>query len=137
IRAKRTAELISGRSDVIVDEQLIETDFGEWEGKPKSVFIKENPAVWEAWKNDPTDAKAGGTGETAGEVVRRGDDFFKSILQENSRKIMVVAHNGFNRLYLSHKLGMPLKNYRKLFLNNASVTVFTLDEEGEMILESV
>src|SRR5699024_8577625 len=131
IRARHTAEIVSGKKEVATDKRLIETDFGKWEGKQKEKFIAEDPALWNAWKNDPADVKAGGTGETAGEVVKRGDDFFTSLHSGSNRKIMVVAHNGFNRLYLSHKLEMPLRNYQKLFLNNASVTIFTLDKEGE------
>jgi alpha-ribazole phosphatase/probable phosphoglycerate mutase len=48
---------------------------------------------------------------------------------------MVVAHNGINRLYLAHKLGMPLKNYRQLVQENSSITRFTLDQDGTLTLE--
>ncbi len=138
IRARRTAEIVSGRKDVIMDDRLIETDFGKWEGKAKEVFIPENRAIWKAWNEDPTHVRAGETGDTAGEVVSRVDAFFQSLLKKREEeKVIVVAHNGINRLYLSYKLGMPLKNYRKFFLDNASVTIFTLDEQGEMILRSL
>lgn len=140
IRAKRTAEIVSGSNEVVTDERIIEADFGQWEGKPKEEFIKENPSLWQAWQEDPTNVKAGGTGDTAGEIVKRADDFFKSLIDSHLKydhKVMVVAHNGLNRLYLSYKLGMPLKNYRKLFLNNASVTILSIDEQGEMRLDGL
>ena len=139
IRARRTAEIVSGGKAVTTDARLIETDFGRWEGKPKSVFIKENEALWQAWTTDPTDVQAGGTGDTAGAVVARADAFFRSVNTAGhpDRMLMVVAHNGLNRLYLSYKLGMPLKNYQRFFLDNASVTVFTLDEDNNMILRSL
>ncbi len=138
IRARRTAEIVSGRDDVIAEERLIETDFGQWEGKTKEVFIPENPSIWNAWNEDPTNVRAGETGDTAGGVVSRVDKFFQSLIKKRKEeKIMVVAHNGVNRLYLSYKLGMPLKNYRKFFLDNASVTIFVLDGYGELVLRSL
>ena len=45
-----------------------------------------------------------------------------------------MAHNGMNRFYLAYKLGMNLKDCRKLMIENASVSLFQLDEEGEITL---
>src|SRR5699024_2599454 len=70
-RAVKTTQIVSGRKDIETDQRLIEVDFGEWEGKSKTVFIPENKSLWEEWITDPTDVKAGGTGESAGEVVAR------------------------------------------------------------------
>lgn len=134
-RACRTAQIASGGRDVITDERLIEADFGLWEGKTKEQFIVENEELWSGWMNDPTHAKAGGTGETALDVVRRVNAFYDSLLEKHrTGNVLVVAHNGVNRFYLAHKLGMNLKHYRKLVQDNSSVTLFTLDEEGELTL---
>lgn len=135
-RALRTAEIASGGKRVVTDNRLIEIDFGVWEGKTKEEFIAENRNLWHNWINDPEITQAGGTGETAGTVVSRADSFFKHLLETHtSGNILVVGHNGLNRLFLSHKLGMPLKNYRKFFLDNATITMFTLDESGELIIK--
>jgi len=134
-RAFRTAQIASGEAAVIKDERLIEADFGNWEGKTKEQFIGEDPALWNKWINDPTTTKAGSTGETAMEVIERVNDFFLSLLHENiSGNILVVAHNGVNRFYLAYKLGMNLKNYRKLVQENSTVTLFQLDELCELTL---
>lgn len=137
-RAIETARIVTGKEDIQTDKRLIEIDFGKWEGKSKEVFISENEELWNKWITDPTEVKAGGTGESAGEVVARVDDFFQSIVKkEDNKKILIGGHNGINRLYLSYKLGMPLKNYRKFFLDNASVTEFTLDQEGAIIIKAI
>ncbi|MET0465701.1 MAG: histidine phosphatase family protein [Chitinophagaceae bacterium] len=134
-RAYTTACIASGR-DAIKDERLIEADFGNWETKTKEEFIAENESLWLDWMSDPAIHRAGGTGETGGEIVARVDDFFHSLQQKyTSGNIMVVAHNGINRLYLAHKLGMPLKNYRQLVQQNSSITSFTLDQQGILTLE--
>jgi alpha-ribazole phosphatase/probable phosphoglycerate mutase len=135
-RAVRTAEIAGGNKKVITDNRLIEVDFGSWEGKTKEEFIKEDPVLWNQWITDPGKVKAGGTGEAALDVIDRLSDFYGSVLTNHHHgNILVVGHNGINRLYLSWKLEMPLRNYRKFFLDNATITQFTLDEEGELTLK--
>jgi alpha-ribazole phosphatase/probable phosphoglycerate mutase len=134
-RAFNTAQIAAAGKEVLIDDRLIEADFGEWEGKPKEQFIKENEYLWNSWMSDPLNSRAGGTGETAAEVIERVDDFFTALLHKyQTGNVLVVAHNGVNRLYLAYKLGMNVKDYRKLFIDNSTVTMFELDEQGEMTL---
>jgi alpha-ribazole phosphatase/probable phosphoglycerate mutase len=135
-RAYRTAMIAANREEVVRDQRLIEADFGNWEGKTKEEFIEENGDLWKKWMNDPATARAGGTGETGMEIVRRVDDFFTEMLNRHrSGNILVVGHNGINRLYLAYKLGMPLKHYRRIVQENSSVTLFSLDHHGELTLK--
>lgn len=137
-RSLKTAQIVSGQSDIVTDKRLIEVDFGGWEGKPKEEFIPENEELWNNWLSDPAENRAGGTGETGREVIDRVEDFFRSLITNKElNNVLVVAHNGVNRLFLSYKLGMPLGNYRKFSLNNSSVIKFTLDENMEIVLESI
>ncbi|MBE7171607.1 MAG: histidine phosphatase family protein [Williamsia sp.] len=134
-RAYNTACIASGM-EVVKDERLIEAHFGAWETKTKEEFISENETLWLDWMKDPATHRAGGTGETGAEIVERMDAFFNSLKQEfGDGNVMVVAHNGVNRLYLASKLGMPLKNYRQLVQQNSSITAFTLDEDGTLTLQ--
>lgn len=135
-RALRTAQIASGKPEKVqIDQRLIEANFGQWEGKTKEEFITENPDLWDAWCQAPADTRAGGDGETAMDVIRRVDDFFREMcIKHASGSILVVAHNAVNRFYMAWKLGMPLKNYRKLVQENASVTSFSLDADGEFSL---
>lgn len=135
-RALYTAEIASGLKMVQTDVRLIEVDFGEWEGKTKEEFIEEKASLWTDWMNDPEHARAGGTGETGANVVSRVDDFYKEMLDKYpDGNILVVGHNGINRLYLAYKLGMPLKYYRRIVQENSSITMFSLDEHGELNLK--
>lgn len=135
-RAFRTAQIASGRpEDVKIDQRLIEADFGEWEGKTREEFIAENAALWDNWCFAPDNTRAGGNGETAMEVINRVEDFFQDVSKTHSSgTILVVAHNAVNRFYMAWKLGMPLKNYRKLIQENSSVTLISLDDDGELSL---
>jgi broad specificity phosphatase PhoE len=134
-RAYNTASIASGR-DVLKDDRLIEVDFGNWETKTRQEFVAENESLWTNWINDPAVHRAGGTGETGAEVVARVDAFYSWLLKEHAEgNFMVVGHNGINRLYLAHKLGMPLKNYRQITQENSSITRFSLDIDGTLTLE--
>ncbi|MBC7921723.1 MAG: histidine phosphatase family protein [Ferruginibacter sp.] len=135
-RAFRTAQIASGKPEQVrIDARLTEASFGEWEGKTREEFIGEKPQLWDEWCRTPERTKAGGSGETATEVVSRVDAFFRDVQQAHvSGTILVVAHNAVNRFYLARKLGMPLRNYRQLAQDNSSVTVFDLDGEGELKL---
>lgn len=138
LRACRTAAIASGGSRVITDNRLIEVDFGLWEGKTKAAFNAENPELWRQWINDPGRIRAGGTGETGNEVVKRVNGFFEEMLgRHRNQTIMVVGHNGINRLYMAFKLGMPLSNYRQIEQENSSVTIFALDDENVFTLKKL
>ncbi|SFG80954.1 histidine phosphatase family protein [Pedobacter insulae] len=133
-RAKITAEIASGTA-INTDNRLTEVDFGIWEGKTRVEFIAENEILWKNWSNDPLLTKAGGNGESGEQVVKRVDEFFSEMLHKHlNGTILVVAHNGINRLYLAHKLGMPLKNYRQLAQENSSITTFEIDEDNILTL---
>jgi alpha-ribazole phosphatase/probable phosphoglycerate mutase len=138
VRACKTAEIASGNGPVITDARIIEADFGLWEGKTKEEFIAENPELWQQWMKDPQNTKAGGTGETGGEIVKRVNDFFEEMnVKHNNQTIMVVAHNGINRLYMASKLGMPLSYYRRIEQENSSITLFELDDENVFTLKKL
>jgi len=138
IRAYETARIASGNQPVKKEDRLIEVDFGEWEGKTKEVFIAENEALWTAWRENPRMTRAGGTGETAGEVISRVDAFFTEVRQKHpSGNILVVAHNGINRFFLAHQLGMDLKNYRRIVQENSSLTLVSFEKQEGFFLKKL
>lgn len=131
-RARRTAEIISDQADAVIsDDRLIEVDFGEWEGKSSDEFTALDPESWRNWLHDPGLNRAGRTGETGKQVTERVADFFGELLENfDGKTILVVAHNGVNRLFLAHSLGMPLSNYRKIVQENSALTLLTIDKHA-------
>lgn len=133
-RALETARITSGQKNIITDERLIEIDFGKWEGKTRKEFIREDSTLWNHWEKDPITVHAGGTGESAHQITQRLDSFYSSLTSTENKNIMVVGHNGVNRFYLAYKLGMDLKNYRRIIQENSSITLFSLGENGDFTL---
>ncbi len=130
LRARTTAEIASGTPDKVqTDDRLIEVDFGQWEGKRSEDFIAEDPDSWTNWLADPTQFRAGNTGERGDEIIARLDSFYTELLEKfDGQTILVVGHNGINRFFMAKQLGMPLKNYRRLVQENSALTLVTLDE---------
>ncbi|RKO70634.1 histidine phosphatase family protein [Sphingobacterium puteale] len=130
IRARQTAEIASGAvHELQVDNRLIEIDFGQWEGKCSPDFIAEDPQAWENWLQSPEDYAAGRVGETGRQVIDRVKSFYDDILQRyDGKTVLIVGHNGINRLFLAYQLGMPLANYRRIVQENSALTLFTLDK---------
>ena len=134
-RARRTAELATGWEKVQTDHRLIEIDFGGWENKTREEFVAEDPGSWAKWIDDPENNRAGNTGESGGEVIKRLDGFFSEMQTRHAgQTILVAGHNGTNRLYMAYKLGMPLRHYRRLSQENSAITLFELDDSGEFTL---
>lgn len=130
MRARQTAEIASGAvHELQVDNRLIEIDFGQWEGKCSPDFIAEDPQAWDNWLQSPEDYAAGRVGETGRQVIDRVKSFYDDILQRyDGKTVLIVGHNGINRLFLAYQLGMPLANYRRIVQENSALTLFTLDK---------
>lgn len=130
LRARTTAEIASGTpAKIQTDDRLIEVDFGQWEGKRSEDFIAEDPDSWTNWLADPTQFRAGNTGERGDEIIARLDSFYTELLEKfDGQTILVVGHNGINRFFMAKQLGMPLKNYRRLVQENSALTLVTLDK---------
>lgn len=130
MRARQTAEIASGAVHALqLDKRLIEVDFGRWEGKRASEFIAEDPQAWDNWLRSPEDYAAGTIGETGRQVIERVNSFYEDALERyDGKTVLIVGHNGINRLFLANQLGMPLANYRRIVQENSALTLFTLDK---------
>ncbi|MDP2598747.1 MAG: class I tRNA ligase family protein [Candidatus Liptonbacteria bacterium] len=104
LRAKQTAEIIAKTcgAEIIVENDLRERNFGEWEGlgheEIKSKYSEESFAR----RLDP-DFKIPG-GESWGEVAKRVWDIFQKHHSANGHKnVAIVGHGGVSRI-LQYKL---------------------------------
>lgn len=123
-RSRVTAEIVAGARGVpvVVRPDLVEIDFGAWEGLTRAAIERDHAATWHAWRADPSDARAGGTGET-GETARARIAAGIEEIFTGEQPILVVGHNTLNRLFIAGTLGMPLRNYPLLVQSNLGVNV--------------
>jgi alpha-ribazole phosphatase/probable phosphoglycerate mutase len=132
-RALETAKLaLEGRDVPIVqDPRLNEMNYGNWEGKTHAEILAESDNHWHDWMTDPDAWRPGANGELASELVGRVTAFLYDILQPG-RTVLAVAHHTTGRLLIAHMLEMPLANYRRLQLDNASLSLFERSDRGDI-----
>lgn len=138
-RAILTAEPVAETTGLVpeVDPRLRELDFGEGEGRTVEEMARDFPAALEAFRRDPVTAHLPG-GEDPRAAVDRALDCFREIAAgEPDGRVLVVAHTTVLRLVLCHLLGIPLRDYRRVFpyLRNTGLTVVRFGDDGAALLE--
>jgi len=131
-RATETAELIlkaSGNSLPIVTlPELMERNFGEWEGKCVADLKVESAdefARWIAAHYLPAPPR----GESIEELLKRVKKGLERILAEVSDgTVLVVGHSGSVKAAICVLFQLPPESFAKLKVDNASLTVLEISE---------
>lgn len=122
-RAIDTAAIASGELGVkaIVDDDLRETDFGEWDGYTLAEIQQRWPAAAATWKHDPGQAPPGGESftATADRVNRACDRLLKDY---PGQTVLVVSHITPIKILLCRALGVPLATMYRLYLGSACIS---------------
>ncbi|WP_274558440.1 histidine phosphatase family protein [Streptomyces spiramyceticus] len=106
------------------EHELRECHYGVMEGRTLGEFAAEKPELAEAFRADPV-ANPFPDAEDPRAVAARGSDALRRIAREHEgERVLVVAHNTLLRLVLCELLGIPLRDYRRVFpqLRNAAVS---------------
>jgi broad specificity phosphatase PhoE len=100
LRARETAELIheelGGALPLIVDPRLAETHRGEWETRRFTSIMREEPALWEHYREHPETFRFPG-GESLFEQQRRVLACLRDCVLDG-RTALLVTHGGSIRL---------------------------------------
>lgn len=128
-RAMQTAQiLMRGRDTVPFVEEagLDEIDYGDWVGKEIKDVLHDKAA--DAYLYDPDNVKLPGS-ESIPDVRIRSSRVVEKLLLDNSlRKVMLVSHADVIKTILIHFLDLPLKEWQKFRVDNASLTILQFKE---------
>ena len=120
-----------------VDERLRELDFGHGEGLTRAEMHERFPEALRAFRADPvTDHLPGG--EDPADAARRFTGCLYDLAERYPEgRILVVAHSTAIRLALCALIGVPLRDYRRIFpsLRNCGLTEIRLTEGTAALLE--
>lgn len=134
-RSQETARLaLEGRNVAVINKpDLIESDFGEWEGLSRREIKEKYPLEWERWNADPA-GYAPTRGENGYQVAARAIPALNEIVAHYTGKtVLIIAHNTVNRILLAHALGIPLPEFRRKLLQLPSgLSRIDISEVGEM-----
>ena len=104
-RAVMTASIIAGVEEqkVIVDERLIETDFGKYEGRNYYLL---GPAMTLYWAL-PEVFPAPSSVETIDSMVKRSSSFLEELRKKPYDNVLVSCHGGIIRALSGHLAHRP------------------------------
>jgi ribonuclease H / adenosylcobalamin/alpha-ribazole phosphatase len=138
-RCVRTAELIAaevGGVDVTVMPDLIECDFGEWEGLTFAEAQERWPDAMNAWLDSPRVAPPGG--ESFEAVAQRSRAALGSVLRSYpSGVVVMVSHVSPIKLILRDALAANDAFLHRLFLDAAGVSTMDIWPDGNVAVRSV
>lgn len=137
-RSQETAHDSAERAGlpVNVDPRLRELDFGIAEGLTRAEMRERFPEQLAAFKADPV-ANHLPSGEHPRDASDRYREFLADLQAEHREgRVLVVAHTTAIRLALCRMLGLPLREYRRIFpfLDNCALNELILRDSGPSLL---
>jgi broad specificity phosphatase PhoE len=133
-RARETADLCGvskAASESDIDADLLEWDYGAWEGRTTSDIRAElNDAEWTVWTGPIPQ------GESAEDVELRARRVLHRIAPQvdDGGRVALVAHGHFLRILTAAWLGRPARDARLWALSPATVSILGFEHEQHVIL---
>ncbi|WP_067720360.1 acid phosphatase [Nocardia yamanashiensis] len=126
-RATRTAAL-AGFPDAIIDDDLVEWDYGEYEGLTTPEIRKMDPG-WTIWTGAVPE------GESAEQVRKRADHVLATVTPElATRDVLLVGHGHFSRALIARWAEFDVVEGRRFFMLTAAVTLLGHDHDARTVL---
>ena len=117
-RAKRTCEL-AGFPDATIDPDLMEWDYGDYEGKKTAEIRATNPN-WSLLRDGAPN------GETGAEVAARADRVVAK-LKSLTGNVLVFAHGHYLRVLATRWVGADVAFAAHLLLGTSSISILSFD----------
>ena len=111
----------------IIDERLLELDFGDWELKKWDSINKSELQEWiKNFIHKPCPH-----GESYLDLYTRTSEFFEDLIKKNHEKVVIITHLGVIRSILSYILKIPLKNSFKSQLDYGNISKINVNHSKE------
>lgn len=117
-RARRTCEL-AGFTNVEIDPDLLEWDYGDFEGL-KTTEIRERNPKWDLF------ADGAPNGETGAQIALRADRIVSKLLAQTGN-VLVFAHGHYLRVLAARWCKADVSFARHLLLGTSSISVLSFD----------
>jgi broad specificity phosphatase PhoE len=121
-RASKTCELAGFGAGAEVDPDLVEWDYGRFEGKVTSDVLKEQPG-WELYRDGCPE------GESPGDVAMRADRFIARV-HGIAGDVLAFSSGHIIRMIAARWLGLPPAAGRFFFCDPASVGVLGFEHNS-------
>ncbi len=126
-RARETAEIVSPPCGVDVDDDLLEWDYGEFEGESTAASRERIPG-WSVWTHEITG------GETVEQVGERADRFLARLDDgRGDGNVAVFAHGHLLAVLIARWCGLAPVEGRRFALATATVSLLGWHREDRVI----
>ncbi len=129
-RARETGEIAGVSHDpgaLILDDDLLEWDYGKYEGRTNAEIVAEEPG-WSKWFGDLEG------GESATDVGIRADRAIERIdTASDDGPVIVFAHGHLLAILIARWLGMPAEEGRRFVLETATVSVLSMKRTDRVL----
>ncbi len=115
LRARQTCELAGLGADAHTEADLVEWDYGDYEGK-RTVDIQQDRPGWNVWRDGCPD------GETPADISNRADRFLRG-LRAASGNIALFSHGQFGAALAARWIGLTVVQAQHLTLGPASLSI--------------
>lgn len=126
LRAREMCRLAGYGNHPIIDPDLQEWDYGEYEGRTTAEIQKQRPG-WSLWSDGVP------RGETIEQVARRAQAVIDRALA-GSGDALLFGHGHVLRILLCRWLGLPPRDGRLFALGTATVTTLGYERETRVIM---
>ncbi len=134
-RTMRTAEIIAEPHGLKIEprEELLDFDYGEWQGKLPSEV---DPIQYALWKTQP-DRVQFPRGESLSQARARVMMLIETVSQAHpDETILLVSHDIVAKILLCALLGLDNNSIRRFQQDNAAINRFDL-KEGQVLIHAV
>ncbi len=126
-RARETAEIVSPACGLVVDDDLVEWDYGDFEGETTSESRERIPG-WSVWTHEITG------GESVTQVGERADRFLARFdAGVPSGNAVAFAHGHLLAILVARWCGLPAVEGRRFALATATVSLLGWHREDRVI----
>ena len=125
-RARETCEIAGYMPDAEIDDDLVEWDYGRYEGKT-TAEIREIEPKWTVF------TKGGPDGESVGDIATRTARVLSRV-RAISGDVALFSSGHFLRALTARWLGLPVSYGKYFLLSTASVSVLSYDRGTPVIM---
>jgi broad specificity phosphatase PhoE len=135
LRATQTAEAIARLRNIGVRtvRELIDIDFGKWQGMSEKNVMKRHGRLLHQWQKEPLKVTFPG-GESLLDVRKRMEVFLACLAaQFAGRTLAVVSHRVTLKALVSILAEIPPKNFWNIRIDTASVSIFEIAPDRTIV----
>jgi len=134
-RALKTAEMIADphNIDVMASNELIDLDYGEWQGLPHEVVKNKYETLYQEWMKTPHLVRIP-KGESLGDIRKRAVSLIEQVVAEHEGStVALVSHRVILKVLICALLGLDNSHFWNIKVDTCGITTFIYQDNSFVI----